>query len=119
MRQFVVRGMDQLQAVAKIILGLSPDKPWRIELTPHRSKRTPDQNALLWAIYTEIAKGTGHSSEEIHEALKHKLLPPRHITVADQVLMVPGSTAKLDTAAFSDYVEQVRAWSASELGIVV
>lgn len=119
MREFVARGQAQLEAIARTVMGLSPEKPWRVTLTPHRAKRSTDQNALLWAIYTEIAKGTGHSAEEIHEALKAHLLPPRSITVGDQVLSVPGSTAKLDTADFSDYVERVRAWAASELGVVV
>lgn len=119
MRQFVARGPTQLEAIARTILGLSPDKPWRVQLTPHRAKRTTEQNALLWAIYSEIAKGTGHSAEEIHEALKAHLLPRRQVTLGDEVLDYPGSTAVLDTGDFSDYVERVRAWAASELGVVV
>lgn len=119
MRQFVARGSEQLRGLAELILGLSPEKPWRVEVIQHRAKRTNEQNKLIWALYTEIARGTGHTAEEIHEAMKAKFLPPRQITVGDQVLMVPGSTTKQDTLEFSEYVERVRAWAASELGVVV
>lgn len=118
MREFVARGQSQLQALAQTILGLSPEKPWRVQLTPHRSKRTNDQNALLWAIYSEIAKGTGHTAEEIHEVLKELLLAPKEIRLGDHVFQLK-STKRLDTAEFSEYVERVRAWAASELGVVV
>ena len=119
MGQYVARGQQQLRDLAKLVFGLSPDKPWRVEITPHRAKRSGEQNKLLWALYTEIAKGTGHTAEEIHEALKIKLLPRRQITVGDQVLVIPGSTTKLDTSEFSDYVERVQAWAATECGIVL
>ena len=119
MSQYVARGKDQLRKLADMILGLSPEKPWRVELVPHRAKRTTEQNKLVWALYTEIAKGTGHTAEEIHEALKMLLLPKRQITVGDQVLNVPGSTAALDTAEFSEYVERVQEWASRELGIVL
>lgn len=118
MRQFVARGRSQLEAIAQTIVGLSPEKPWRVQLTPHRARRTNDQNDLLWAIYTEIAKGTGHTAEEIHEALKQLLLPAKRIQLGDQVLELK-STKRLDTMEFSEYVERVRAWAAQELGVVV
>ena len=95
MRQFVARGQDQLKALADLILGLSPEKPWRVQLTPHKSRRSNDANAYLWALYAEIAKGTGHTSEEIHEALKSLLLPKQIIRIGDAVVhtrQIPGYT---------------------------
>ena len=119
MSQYVARGKEQLRNVAKLVFGLSEDKPWRIEVVPHRAKRTSESNRYLWAVYAEIAKGTGFTADEVHSALKAKFLPPRFLRAGDEELMVPGSTAKLDQAEFSDYVEQVRAWAAMELGIAV
>lgn len=117
--EHVARGVQQLQRIADLIRGLSPEKPWRVAVVPHRAKRTTEQNKLLWALYTEIARGTGATAEEVHEGLKLLFLPKRQITVGDQVLLVPGSTARLDTAEFSEYVERVQAWAASELGIAL
>lgn len=117
MTTYQVRGKAQLERAAAVIAQLSPDKPWRIEVNPHRARRSPEQNALLWALYTEVASGTGHTPEEIHEACKRLFLPPKTIVIADQVVQIPGSTAKLDTREFSEFVERVQAWAASEIGV--
>lgn len=117
MSRYVARGKEQLRDLANLVFGLSPDKPWRVEIVPHRAKRSPDQNARLWALYHEIAKGTGHSADEIHEAMKAKFLPPAQVTVKDEVLLVPGSSRKLDVAEFIEFMEQVEAWAATNLGV--
>ncbi len=119
MSQYVARGKEQLREVARLVFGLSPEKAWRVEVVPHRAKRSVDQNARLWALYHEIAKGTGHSADEIHEAMKAKFLPPVQIVVRDEVLTVPGSSRKLDTAEFTEFMERVEAWAATELGVVL
>ncbi len=119
MRTFVCRGQVELQRAADVVRGLAPDKPWRIELVPHRNKRSSEQNARLWAIYGEIAKGTGHTCDEIHEAMKAKFLPPQWIRVGDEEVKVIASSTKLDVKEFSEFMEQVEAFAASELGVVV
>ena len=119
MSQYVARGKDQLRNVAKLVFGLSEDKPWRIEVVPHRAKRSTDQNARLWALYHEIAKGTGHSADEIHDAMKAKFLKPAQVVIQDEVLLVPGSSKKLDTAEFTEFMEQVEAWAATTLGVAL
>ena len=119
MRQFTAKGAQQLATVALVLQGLSPDKTWRIQITPHRIKRTPEQNELLWAIYTEMAFGTGHTPEEIHEAMKRKFLPPKFVKIGEEEVGLPGSTAVLDVKEFSAFVERVQAFAAQELGIVV
>lgn len=119
MRQIVARGEAQLRALAETILGLSPDKPWRVQFAPHKANRSLQQNAYYWALLTEIAKGTGHTSEEVHEAMKAKFLPPRFVELGDEVIHYPATTTKLDTAEMTDFIERVRAWAASELGVVV
>lgn len=117
--QYVARGAGDLQRVADVIRGLAPTKPWRIELTPHRAKRSPEQNKLLWAIYAAIASNTGHTSEEIHEVMKAKFLPRQVVTVGDEEVPIVGSSTKLDVKEFSEFVERVQAFASSELGIVV
>jgi hypothetical protein len=115
----VCRGSVELTRAADVIRGLTPDKPWRILLVPYRAKRSPEQNNLLWALYTQMAEGTGHTAEELHEAMKRKFLPPKHIQVGEEVIAVPGSTAGLDVREFSEYVERVQEFAASELGVVL
>lgn len=119
MRILLPRGHDELDRVANVIRGLNPDKPWRITIVPHRAKRTTSQNKLLWAIYAEIAKETGNDAETIHEAMKARFLPPVVVKLGEEEIPVNGSSAKLDTMEFSQFVDQVTAFAASELGIVV
>jgi len=118
-RSNVARGKEQLRRVADTVAALNPDRPWRITIGEYRSKRSPEQNNLLWKIYTEIAGGTGHTPEDVHEALKKLFLPPRQIVIGEVRVPVAGSTAGLDVHSFSEYVERVQSWAASELGIVV
>jgi hypothetical protein len=119
MRTFVCRGPDQLAAAAKAVAGLNPDKPWRIVIAPYRARRSHEQNALLWAIYGEIARETGNDTETIHEAMKARFLDPVVVKLGDEPISVTGSSRKLDVKEFSEFVERVQAFAASELGIIV
>lgn len=111
------RGARDLEQAAEMISTLDPKRKWRIEVSEFRIKRTNPQNRLLWAIYTGIANMTGHTPEEVHEACKAMFLPPKTIDLGEKELQVPGSSAELDVAAFSDYVERVQSWAATELGV--
>lgn len=113
------RGADELERAAAVIRGLNPARPWRITIAQHRERRSHEQNALLWAIYGEIAKETGNTAEDIHEAMKARFLAPSHIVLGGDPIPVPPSSRKLDAKQFSEFVEQVQAFAASELGIVV
>lgn len=119
MRQFLARDEAQLRNVAGVVLGLNPQKAWRIEVRQHQERRTLSQNKLLWAIYTEVASETGHTSDEIHEYCKQTFLPKRLVSFDGKDVEIVGSTAELDKPAFSEYVTRVMAWAATEFGIVV
>lgn len=119
MRQFLSRSEADLRKIAAVLLALNPLKPWRVEIKRHQERRTLSQNKLLWAIYTEIANETGHSSEEIHEYCKATFLPKRIVSFDGKDYEIVGSTAELDKPAFSEYVERVTAWAASDFGITV
>lgn len=117
--EHVAHGEAQLRKVAALVLGLNPEKPWRIEIARHHARRTLSQNKLLWAIYTAIADHTGHTTEEIHEYCKQTFLPRRLVTFDGKDVEIVGSTALLDRPAFSEYVERVAAWAATEFAISV
>ena len=119
MRTLLPRGIDELERAAGVISGLNPAKPWRITITPYHARRSQEQNRLLWAIYAEIAKETGNDPEMIHEAMKARFLPPVMVKIGEDEIPVNGSSAKLDTMAFSQFVEQVQSFASSELGIQV
>lgn len=119
MIQHLAKGEGQLKRVAALVASLNPAKPWRIEIAQHQARRSVQQNKLLWAIYTEVASETGHTSEEIHEYCKDKFLPKRIVSFDGVDHEIVGSTALLDKPAFSEYVERVMAWAATDFGIQI
>lgn len=112
-----VRKPADLERAAQMIATLPPNKKWQIEVKEWRGKRTNAQNRLLWVIYTAIAKATGHTPEEVHEAMKAKFLPPRVIELAGEPVTIPPSTTATDVPEFSEYVERVVSFAATELGV--
>jgi len=73
------------------------------------SKRTIDQNALLWKYYELIADETGDDVDSIHEFLKRKLLPPQFIKTKWGEAKIPASTTTLSTIEFSQYLDRINA----------
>ena len=80
-----------------------------------RGTRTSQANRFYWGVVVaEIAEHTGYSKDEAHEALKHHFLRAD----GDGPLVKIRSTASLDTAEFSEYVERVMVFGAETFGIV-
>lgn len=60
------------------------------------------------------------SNEIVHELMKVKFLKGEIINVATgEIIETIGSTTKLNTLDFENYLEQVRAWAASYLDCIV
>lgn len=91
-------------------------KPVVVEISKPASVRSVQQNRYLWGVvYQTIAEHTGHSTEEIHMAVKNLFLPRKFIALGSREVEISKTTTELDTAEFSHYIEQVRAWAAQEL----
>lgn len=77
-------------------------------------KRSTQANAYLWAcVYPAIQQGlaesgTAASCEAIHEIMKSRYLPARVIEAMGESLVLPGSSADLDSTAFYSFVESIR-----------
>lgn len=119
LRQYLAHGIFQLQKVAGLVGQLNPAKPWRIEIKQHQARRTLSQNKLSWAIYTEIANETGHTPQEIHDYCCKTFLPKRIVTFDGVEHELDGCTSELEKPAFSQYVERVASWAATDFGITV
>jgi len=117
--QKVAYGEASLQKVASIIAALNPKVEWRIDIRRHVGRRSLSQNKLYFAVLTEMANETGHTKDEMHDAMKTKFLPQQVVSVAGEDVYIPASSAKLDKMAFAEYVDKVIAFAASELGIQV
>jgi hypothetical protein len=80
-------------------------------------KRSNAQNALLWALLTEISErlrvdGRGFEPPVWSEYFKRRFLGAEEFRLpSGEVLIVPHSSADLDEAAFSDYLSKIEVWA--------
>lgn len=81
-------------------------------------KRSSEQNRRLWAIYHALAEklrpnGQVFSAHSYHLYFKSKYLGcTEHKLPNGKTLLVPNSTAELDIAEFSEYLDRVEAFAA-------
>jgi hypothetical protein len=100
---------------------------WQLEVTVRRlvATRSPQANKYYWGVVVHLlSEHTGHSPEEIHDILKAKFIP-KTCAVQDGngeivgEFVLGGSTRQMNTAAFQDYIETIRRWSAEVLDVYI
>jgi len=95
-------------------------RPCYFTLSELKRSRSNNQNRYYWGVVIEIiGRELGYHPEEVHEVLKNQFLPVRTLSIGDDEYKISGSTAKLSTKEFEDYLERVRTWAASNLSIVI
>lgn len=92
-------------------------KTIRVTVRPARRTRTDAQNRYLWGVcYALLHEALGQPAEDFHEYFKAKFLS-KEVSLSDHngevvdSLVVGGSTTRLDTGAFLDFTEKIRAWA--------
>ncbi len=114
----VKEGKLKLDVPQGYLVELSKFEGQRIELTirKERHTRSLNQNKYYWGVIIEILSNNfGYDKEEMHEALKFKFLKKHE----DTDLVTVGSTAKLSTAEFTEYIDRVVRWAATEYQVVI
>jgi hypothetical protein len=96
-------------------------KPLGVLVAEHKAKRSSPQNRLLWAVLNEIAAnawvdGKQYSAEAWHEHFKREFIGIEELPNGATTGI---STASLDVAAFSDYIERVMHYAAEHLGVTI
>ena len=111
-------GKLKLDTPQSYLVELSKFEGQRIELTVRKERHTRslNQNKYYWGVVIEILSPYfGYDREEMHEALKFKFLKKHE----DTNLVTVGSTAKLSTTEFTEYIDSVTRWAATEYQIVI
>lgn len=114
----VKQGKLKFDAPDKFMVYLSGLEGKRFELTleKERHARTLSQNAYYWGVVVEIlGRHFGYESDEMHEALKFKFLKKHE----DSDLVTVGSTTKLSTAEFGEYIDRIMEWAAKEYQVYI
>lgn len=112
------------QSLVEAFKGLH-NGPYLITIKNIR-KRTLPQNDYYWGcvvpMVREGLKDAGYddieSNEDAHEVVKHLFLKKEiGSRVTGEVIELPGSTARLTTIEFGEYLEKVWKWSAEFLNV--
>ena len=98
-----------------------------ITITPNRKTRSNQQNAYLWGIvYPAVLFGLQDAGweikdeEQVHEYCK-QAFAAREVINKDtgEVLSLPNSTARMQTAEFNVYVDKIKAFAFEYLNITI
>ena len=98
-----------------------------ITITPNRKTRSNQQNAYLWGIvYPAVLFGLQDAGweiideEQVHEYCK-QAFAAREVINKDtgEVLSLPNSTARMQTAEFNVYVGKIKAFALEYLNITI
>ena len=86
-----------------------------LSVSQFRPQRSLEQNKWYWGVAIPIlSEALGYDHDEMHDALKMKLLPKN----LDTPLPTVGSTTKLNTLEFSHFMDDV-VRIAAELGVAL
>lgn len=92
-----------------------------IEVTIRRATRSQQANAFNWSVVVHvISEHTGYTPDEVHEFLKMKFIPKKLAVckgngeIAGEFVL-GGSTRKMNTLEFMDYVNDIKTWASQEL----
>lgn len=114
----VKQGNLVLESPARFSRFLKGFEGKRVELILRRRKRTrtDQQNRYYWGVIIDILGNEfGYEPEEMHSALKLKLL--RVDQDQDHPIETVKSTASLSTIEFLDYIARIQRWAAQEFNI--
>lgn len=139
-RTFVLDNEARVEAAARFIVSnwrqmLAAGHAMALRCYEYKEKRTLEQQSLMWIRVGEIAAqawvgGRQYSDEVWHEQLKREYLPDEEgptkrcrkgyvkwavMPSGERVLV--GSTTQLTTVGMSEYMDQVMAYGAGDLGV--
>lgn len=134
MQTFRLTSKAVMMNASAMLHNLPVDGSYEAVFRPYVRKRRDEQSSLMWVRLKEISEqawicGKQYEPEILHEFLKAKYLPEvategetldgykKYAILPDGNRAVIGSTTKLTTKGFSNYLTQVEAFGAS-LGVM-
>lgn len=119
---FILRDDEIKNNCVEYILNLTTDKLMSVRVEEFKSKRSLQQNKLMWLWYSVIAKfwhdstGDWYNPDIWHEELKEKFLGFESIATPNGIKRRLRSTTKLNTAQFTEYLENIDHYMGSKFG---
>ncbi len=120
-REFLLNNEPE-RAGAISFLRLAPlARGIKVTIETSKTKRSLNQNSLMWKWLTEaadeLAEESGHTPEEIHEFFKSKFLSGKIIEVNGETIQYR-TTTKLDITEMTAYLNHIYLFC-TEMGIML
>ena len=116
---FAINNKQDKQTLFKYLKELDSD--YIVSVKKQRNNRSNMQNNYYWAcIVQPLGESLGYFPDEMHDILKVKFSSEwQSIEINEKQigLQTVNSTARMNTKDFEVYVEQIRIWALTELGI--
>jgi hypothetical protein len=110
----------RIASVANFLRNCAPGRKLRVEIGPYSPKRSNNLNSYYWGVVVKmISDATGYESDEVHDILAMKFLPPRIVEIGGEAHAVRTRTSKLSTVDFQQFCEDCKRWAASELSLYI
>jgi hypothetical protein len=100
-------------------LDLEHGKTYHVGITVKRATRSISQNSLYWLWLTCIRQETGNDKETLHEYFKQEFLGRRTVEIFNTEVYPLRSTTGLNTKEFTDYLDKIKVFAGTELGIIL
>lgn len=110
--------MEKPEEWQKWLKSLENAGKLEITVTKYRQKRSEQANRLYFAWLTLLEEETGQDKDDFHDFFKKKLLT-RIVDLSGKIEKVVGSTAKMDSLEFYDYMERVQQISMEFFNIIL
>ena len=106
-------------------LARSKDGEYVIRIERQHAHRSQRANRYWWGVCVHlVSEHTGYDPDEVHQLAKQMFLP-KTLALADgngEVVgeyVLGGSTTKLNTVEFGEFIERFRRWAAETLNVVI
>lgn len=117
--EFTISEPRHKVAVKKYIDKLPDNKVFSVKIITKRQKRTVGQNRLLWLWIGCISDETGYNRYDLHDFFKQRFLHGVKRIILDEPIVISPTTKMLDTKGFADYLERIRQFALTDLGIIL
>lgn len=111
---------QQKQAIGTFLQTCEKKGRVSVKFNRQTEPRSNRQNKYYWsAVLPCIAASLGYEVNDLHEAIKEKFLPPVFMKLGNTEVQVRKTTTSLTTREFELFLESLRIWAGSELGITI
>ena len=96
-----------------------PTGKYMIQISEYTESRSINQNKYYWKLVEIIASNIGYEVDEMHDVFKYKFLKKTFQDSNGNLVNGVGSTRKLNSKEFTNYIDKIKKYVLTELEIIL